>query len=199
MKKRTITKSGLFIIESLKFEDEKDGFYEGEVISKILNFARIKHSYYYIRTRAELEEMIQIFNDSNYRYLHISCHGNTDAIYTTLDKISFNDLSLILENSLDKKRLFLSACSATNQALANKIFTTTECFSIIGPNKSIYMEDAAIFWASFYQLMFKINSNGMVYDDIYKVLTKLIDIHEVPMKFFRSSRETEIGYKEVKL
>lgn len=198
MKTRKKTKSGLFIVESLTFEDEKRGYFEGEVISKILNFAQIEHSYFYIRTRDELIEIVEMFRKSNFRYLHISCHGNSKAIYTTLDEILISDLVNILEKSLDDKRLFLSACSATNDKLANKIFEVTNCISIIGPNKNIYMEDAVIFWSSFYQLMFKQNSLSMNQQRLKTTLTKLVDIHNVLVKFYTSS-SSNTGWKEIEL
>jgi len=141
----------VFILESLDFEDEKRGSFEGEIISQILSMSNIKHKYFYIRTRREFEYFIDQFAKSNYRYLHISCHGSTDKISTTLDDISFQDLGIILGDKLDRKRLFLSSCLSTNESLAEAIFPTSDCISIVGPNKEINMDDAAIFWSSFYQ------------------------------------------------
>lgn len=40
--------------------------------------------YIYIRTEAELSMALEEFKFSNYRYLHISCHGS-DSIALTLD------------------------------------------------------------------------------------------------------------------
>lgn len=194
-----ITKPNVFIIESLDFEDEKDGLYEGEIISKILNFSGIIHQYFYIRTKQEFMHVIELFEESNYRYLHISCHGNKNAISTTLDTIEFKELGLILENVLDRKRLFISACSSVNQNLANKILSDTECFSVIGPNKKINMGDAAIFWASFYQLMFKNNRKAMKRDDLEVTLKKLTDVFKISLKYFATSQSSSTGWKEVKL
>ena len=62
-----ITKPDVFIIESLSLEDEKKGFFEGRALKRILNFSNKKVSYYYIRTKKELEEIILLFERSNYR------------------------------------------------------------------------------------------------------------------------------------
>jgi hypothetical protein len=48
------TKPYVFIIESLEFKDEEKGYFEGEIISKILNLSEIEHEYYYIRTSVML-------------------------------------------------------------------------------------------------------------------------------------------------
>lgn len=185
----------VFIIESLDFEDETNKHFEGEIISKILNFSNIQHQYHYVRTKVEFEHFIKEFNKSNYRYLHISCHGNTREIATTLDSISFDDLIFILQNVLDRKRLFISACSSTNKSLANKIFPLTDCYSIIGPAKDINMDDAAIFWASFYQIMFKKNNRAMKRNILLPTLRQLSKLHEMPMKYYSSSKASAAGWK----
>lgn len=150
MSEKDLTEPKVFIIESLDFEDETDGDFEGEILSRILHLSRIEHKYYYIRTEKELKKLLEEFYTLNYRYLHISCHGNKKSIGTTLDTIQFDRLAELLETNLHKKRLFLSACSAVNDDLATKIIKRTGCYSVIGSNKPINFDDAAIFWASFY-------------------------------------------------
>lgn len=193
------TKPYVFIIESLEFEDEEKKYFEGEIISRILNLSQIEHKYYYIRTRAEFEYLLDEFVNLNYRYLHISCHGNRDSIFTTFDEIKFKDLALILGDKLDRKRLFLSSCLSTNQKLANEILPISDCFSIIGPDKKIYMDDAAIFWSSFYQVMFKKNPNAMNRENLESVLKDLKKLFKIPLRYFSTSKSSPKGWKEVRI
>lgn len=193
------TQPKVFIIESLRFKDEKKDLFEGKVISKILNFADIGCKYYYVRTKKEFEHVIGIFRKSKYRYLHISCHGDRNGIETTLDEISFQELGLIIQGALDKKRLFISACSVMNKNLAKEILPLTECYSIIGPSRDIYMDDAVIFWSSFYQLIFKKNPKRIIKSTLEKTLIKLIDTFEFPIKYYSNSKNSKSGWKEVNL
>jgi len=193
------TKPFVFIIESLEFEDEEKRYFEGEIISRILNLSQIEHKYYYIRTRAEFEYLLDEFVNLNYRYLHISCHGNKNSIFTTFDEIKFKDLSLILGDKLDRKRLFLSSCLSTNEKLADEILPISDCFSIIGPDKKIYMDDAAIFWSSFYQVMFKKNPNAMNRENLESVLKDLKKLFKIPLRYFSTSKSSRKGWKEVKI
>ena len=193
------TKPYVFIIESLEFEDEEKQHFEGEVISRILNLSKIEHKYYYIRTKTELQHLLNEFVDLNYRYLHISCHGSKNSIATTLDTIKFDELSLMLADKLDRKRLFLSSCLSTNDSLANSILPVSDCFSIIGPDKKIYMDDAAIFWASFYQIMFKRNPKAMKRENLEQLLTELKELFKIPLKYYSTSRSDKRGWKEVKI
>ena len=110
-----MTKLNVFIIETLKFEDEKEDMFEGKVMSKILRLNGIESEYYYIRTKQEFDEIIYKFDESNFRYLHISCHGSHNSLETTLDSILFEELSEILSPCLDKRRVFVSACEIGQQ------------------------------------------------------------------------------------
>ncbi|MCD1117557.1 hypothetical protein [Chryseobacterium turcicum] len=188
----------VFIIESLDFDDEEKQAYEGEIISRILSISNIEHKYYYIRTKREFEHFINEFLESNYRYLHISCHGNLNEISTTLDRISFQELGTILGDKLDRKRLFLSSCLSTNKSLAETILSNSDCFSIIGPNEEIDMDDAAIFWSSFYQKMFKDNDRYMKNDKVKEAIKTLKEFFNVSISYFASTK-TAKGWKEVNL
>ena len=91
-----LTKPEVFIVESLRFKDEDKDKFEGKMISHILNLHGKKSRYYYIRTKKELESVIRKFGSSQYRYLHLSCHGNESTMATTLDHVSFKELGAML-------------------------------------------------------------------------------------------------------
>src|SRR5438477_12279503 len=105
MKAKPKTKPQVFIIESLKFDEETARLYEGQAISQMLALSTKACRYVYIRTKAELEAVLEQFWDSRYRYLHLSCHANSTEMGTTLDSIDFPALGKILEPYLDKRRL----------------------------------------------------------------------------------------------
>lgn len=186
----------VFIIESLDSEDERNGDFEGEIISSILRMAKIEHKYYYIRTKREFEHFIDEFVKSNYRYLHISCHGNKNEIAMTLDRISFQDLGLIIGDKLDRRRLFLSSCLSTNENLAKTIFPLSNCLSIIGPNEEIDMDDAAIFWSSFYQKMFKDNNKFMKNEKVKDAIKNLKEFFNISIDHYVSSNSS-VGWKKI--
>ena len=195
----TKTEPKLFIVESLHFEDEDDNDFEGHALSSILHLSRIENKYFYIRTEQELIELIDKFHELRYRFLHISCHGNKKSIGTTLDSIPFKRLGNILAEMLPGKRLFLSACSAVNDDLADILFNKTGCSSIIGPDDTVNFDDAAIFWSSFYQLMFKQNPRAMKQSRLEKTLKELVALHKIPMKYYTASKTSERGWNEIVL
>lgn len=184
----------VFIIESLTFEDEETGRPEGQFLSHILNLHGKTAIYYYIRTMKEFEEILKIFKRQAYRYLHLSCHGSSDELYTTIDSIPFSELIDIMTPYLKKRRLFISASEAINEDLAEDLFFYTECLSLIGPIEEVYFEDDAIAWASFYHLVFKKDPKGMERGIILSSLQKIVNAFEVPFQYYSRDSEADEGY-----
>ena len=187
------TKADVFIIESLEFADEVDNTLEGKFLSHILHLGGKKPKYYYIRTEKELKEVLKIFRQSAYRYLHLSCHGSEKSIFTTLDSISFRKLGQLIRPYLRRKRLFISACSAVNSQLARNIIPSSGCISIIGPVTKVGFPDAAIVYASFYHLMFKKRASKMTRSDVMSVLQRVADTFGISLNYFSISEK--YGFK----
>ena len=192
------TKPQLFIIESLDLEDEKKNLKEGHIISNMLHLSgKEKTEYCYIRTSRELEEMIKIFGESKHRYLHISCHANKSEFRTTFDDIKYAELGEMLRPHLSGRRVFVSACKMANRTLARELFRDSGLLSLTGPQKDIYMDDAAAFWVSFYHLMFKIDSRGMKKENLRETIGKLSAIYDEPINCFLAAKKQKSGFKRV--
>ena len=194
-----MSKPEVFIIESLSFDNEKEKLYEGKIISQIIHLSDKESIYYYIRTKSELEEVLQLFWESEYRYLHISCHGNKTSMSTTLDIIPFEELSELLEPFLESRRLFLSACSMTNRNFAKAIIPPSDCLSIIGPTKTVNFNDAAILWSSFYHLMFRDNSKAMKRSTILQNLKNVAQMYKVPLNYYSKNTRRKLGYSHKRI
>jgi hypothetical protein len=167
------TRPGVFIIESLRFDDETEGRCEGRILRDILRLSGKEAEYWYVRTWKELkEEIFQRFWDSGLRYLHISCHGSSTSISLTLDDVSFDDFGAEIKHYLSERRLFMSACEVVNEHLRDAVMPGSDCYSLIGPDEEIYFHDAVIMWASFYHLMLR-NADSMKATDIRKTLKLL--------------------------
>ncbi len=186
---------GVFIIESLSFDNEDKNLFEGMILSNILHLNKVPFKYYYIRTKIELVNVLEVFKISGFKYLHISCHGGNRKIYLTLDEIPYKEFGVILSAYLHKKRLFLSTCSSVNLSLAKAVILLSNCLSVIGPIKTIEFKDATIIWASFYHLMFKTNRNIMLRIHLIENLQKIVDMFDEPLNYFSISKSKGITLK----
>jgi hypothetical protein len=194
-----VTKPRLFIVESLRFSDEKADLFEGKILSQILALSGSQSQYVYLRTKKELEEIIDEFDESGYRYLHLSCHGTKTGIDLTLDGISFHELGKMLSPCLEGKRVFFSSCKVMNERLASALLKKTGCYSVIGPSKSIDFDRAAIYWASLYHLMLRGGAKSMKRVDLEGRAASLQRVFGVQMRYFSTSKSAENGFKEVPL
>jgi hypothetical protein len=174
----------VYIIESLGFDDEAHRK-EGEVISRTLRMLDKDPIYHYIRTEEEFEHFLAEFYKSNYRYLHLSCHGNSEGIAFTFGSLSAEDLILALAPVLKNKRLFLSACDVATTNLARGILGAQPgSHSIAGPIGEVTFADSAILWSAFYHTMFSHNPGAMKRDKLYEKLTLVAQLTSQGMQLF---------------
>lgn len=199
MSSRDSTEPKVFIIESLTLQDESENHFEGEIIHKILNLSNVKSRYEYIRTDIEFTHFLKDYERSEYRYLHISMHGDKQLISTTFNNIDLENFVLNISKYLDKRRLFLSCCSFATDKLAEKIFAESDCYSIVGFNKAVNYNDAAIFWATFYHHMFNRGKRYIKYVELKSLLKKLMTIYKLPIVYYQSSSKNTKGYKKINL
>jgi len=189
MSSRTIPK--VFIIESLHENEESSASRDGQALCHILELeAERLPRYYYIRTKMELVEMARLFKLSNYRYLHLSCHGDRTGLQLRLEGVSFSEFAEIFRDSLNDCRLFVSACKVGVEQFATEVFSTNpECYSVVAPRHKPGFTESAVFWGSFYHLMFEEDKKAMKRSRINKTLTSLGKIFPPRLEYFRWSKK----------
>jgi len=178
------TKAEVFIIESLRLDDKINQRYEGRRIHDILVMSGKSPKYFYFQEVSELPHLLELFKQSNYRFLHFSCHAALDKVMTEYDAISYVEFSKLLAGYLKLRRAFFSACE-----LGNELFTTILAsrnkgmHSIAAPAEKIQFDHAAAIWSSFYVSAFSANSSGMKHSDIVSRLNVLCTLFPVNMHF----------------
>ncbi|HCS41010.1 MAG TPA: hypothetical protein DIW44_15700 [Anaerolineaceae bacterium] len=144
----------VFIIESLQQGD----FREGILIKKILKLGGRNAKHKYVISKNDFLDAVQEFESLNYRYLHISSHGNKNQLFFEFGGMDFLDFGRIVNPHLEGKRVFISACEAVNEVdnrLATTLIRDGKCVSVIGFEKPIRFDLAALFWSNFYFLAFE--------------------------------------------
>ena len=188
----------VFIIESLRLEDEEHERFEGRILKQILRLSGKESAYYYIRTRRELEQIAKVFSKSGFRYLHLSCHGSATTMATTFDPLNFADVGQILRPHLNGRRVFVSACEMANPRLATELIKGSGCYSVIGPAESVLFSDAALLWSCFYHLAFRTNDKVMQRKWVLEHLRSTSKLFQVHMNYFSASESQGIRATVVK-
>lgn len=184
------TKPDIFIIESLKLNDEKEARCDGKILYDYLKLLKKNPIYYYIRTKKELQKMSELLSKSQYRYLYISCHGNQNALYTTLDKVSFDTFSDIFKNTLTNRRIFISGCELGNRYFAESLFEKeTGLQSITAPVSDVEFCQMLPFWSTFFYITTNFDENKMIGQVIHPTLQLCSNIFHVDVAHFYRSKQ----------
>lgn len=182
----TKTEPDVFILESLSLADEAEGRLEGRILRDILKLSGKNPKYYYFRTERELVELAQVYRESGYRFLHISCHGSHEALATTFDNVSYANFASVFDGLLKNRRLFVSACEMGNELFSTIVAAKNKgMYSIIAPTQRIRFDRAAAIWAAFYVLMFDLDARAMKADKITRCLRNLARLFSETFHFSR--------------
>ena len=182
--KRDNPEYGVFIIESMDIENERNKKLDGFVLKTILDLCDIPNEYFYIRTKLELKKTIELFSKSGFGFLHLACHGNEKGLGLTYEYIRFEKLELLIGKHLYHKRLFLSACQAARFELAQYFIPKHHCYSVIGSPNDIDYDKAAVFWSSFYFLMYEVNKVHMPQTDLLPILKNVTKSFNLKLNYY---------------
>lgn len=176
-----ITKPETFILESLSEDDESNQRLDGKVLYEVLRLQGKKPIYYYFRTQTELIKFSDIFRQSGYRYLHLSCHGNDAQVLFTFGQTDYDLFASIFEGKLNHRRLFVSGCNLGNLDFAKAIFAKNGgMYSVTAPTKKVFFSQTTAFWPAFYYMMHAWDTTAMKKRRLEHVLQRLTQVFEMP-------------------
>lgn len=187
------TKPEVFIIESLSVKDQIFENYEGKILYEALKLQNKKPIYYYFKTESELGKIAEAFQESGYRYLHFSCHGEDGSISLTNGTVTYERFSEAFKGVLAKKRLFMSACMTGNDRFTEAVFANNnDLISITAPKKEPVMQDLTVFWMSMYNRLNSFNVGSISGKALLYILKKLSAVFGIELYYSngKGKRET---------
>ena len=163
----TIQSGFVHIIESPSADDLLDGRTEGRALSEVLNLAKIPYCYnlainletFNAAVDTRLIEAFEYFNQPP--ILHLSMHGNQEGVVLTDNTfISWANLQTLLApltNAMEGGLLIcMSSCfGSTGCLMATHRDADQPFWALVGNNRSVSWEDAAVAYVTFYHLFFK--------------------------------------------
>ncbi|CAM2154510.1 CHAT domain-containing protein [Paraburkholderia tropica] len=196
-----MTIADVFIIESLTSGDETSHHYEGQRLAELLRLSGKNPKYFYFQSKDELPHLLKLFELSDYRYLHISCHASSNIVATTKENLSYADFATIFKGYLKSRRVFFSACELGNELFTECLAGTNNgMYSVVAPAEEIDFDHAAAIWAAFYVSAFAKNPNSMSGTDIRQRIENLcalfpvdfhVSIYQSKLKTWRHTKITK--------
>lgn len=182
-----LTNPEVFIIESLPDADPHDG----KVLFDILTMMGKKPIYREVKDADDFEVALEEYKVSQYRFLHISCHGNESQIAFKngmVDYLGFGNL--FANHRLPVTRIFFSACCLGNPDLAKAIISSnTAIHSVTAPRHPIAFTCSLVSWSVFYTKAFNWNENGISEKTILMTMRQISNL--MLTEFNVSSLHTE--------
>ena len=164
----------VFILESMDLPSERRGVFEGRILADMLELCGKIPEYFYFRTRRELEFFAEEFSRSQYRFLHLSCHGDGVGLHTTFEKIQYSEFAQIFHGRLRNRRLFVSACETGNELFVETVRGANRgMHSIVSPRSKIATGSAVAMWCAMYMRSFYRGPDVMRVSDIRNALDLL--------------------------
>ena len=180
------TKPEVFVIESLDESDEQARRFDGLILCDILRLCGKNPKYYYFQSKDELPHIVGLFRQSQYRYLHVSCHASNSTVGTTRESLTYLDFAAYFEGHLPLRRLFCSACQLGNRPFVQSVSAVNKgMHSIVAPACDIQFDQAAAIWAAFYVSAFGNDDQKMKTIDIRARFKSLATLF--PVEFFFAS------------
>lgn len=177
LKKKQDTLPEVFIIESLTTEDEKAKRFEGQQLCEILRMANMNPKYIYFQEESELLHIVPLFYQSQYRFLHFSCHGNDTEFSLCGGKLSYASFATYFKDALFFRRLFISACNTGNPKLLSTIRKTNhDLHSFVAPSINLQSNHALIIWSALYTSLIDKNIAGIKSSALKETLQRLVNL-----------------------
>ncbi len=176
---------GVFIIEAIGSND----LLEGEILSDILNAAKVFVEIRQVSNKREFRDAINEYDQFNFRYLHISCHGIRDQIGFNLvnQNMNLQELEAIISGKMQNRRVSLSICHSGRTEIA-AVFIKNGAYSVISHPDAVDQHRALIFWSSFYLLMNDEDKWKMKRKHILNFLKSHTKLLRIPIHYYSFNR-----------
>src|SRR5262249_40998434 len=119
------------------------------------------------------------------------------SMMTTYETLTLGDFATLVRPHLSSRRLFISACSMTNDTLAKAIIPKSGRYSLLGPAQDVAISDAAILWASLYHVFFANDPKSIDRAGLTTKAQEVATMFRVPLKLFVPSESVRKGYRSV--
>lgn len=184
--KKKKTSYGVYIIESSDLE-----FKDGQKLHEVLDLMGFPSRYRSVSSKKEFAAALDDFTKTKFRYLHISCHADMEGIAINDTNIDNHELIPICKGKLNRRRVFFSACEASNLDMATVLIKKCGAQSIIGSPLSIPFVTAAIFWPAFYDKAQEADRKAMNRTTLTYVLKSCVDFFGFPMNYYHRTTNRE--------
>jgi len=173
-----------YIIESLGGSDIKDGKIFFDSLNTISGF---NPKYKKVSNFNELKKALTDFEQSNFKYLLISSHGDEENLHLTDETVNSYDL-FDIDLDLSKKRIFMSSCRGGSYLIA-KYFIKKGAYSVIGSPDDLDQIVAVALWPTMVLTFERLNDFEVNFRELDIALKQIVNVYRIPMHYYSFLRD----------
>jgi len=173
-----------YIIESLGGSDIKDGKIFFDSLNTISGF---NPKYKKVSNFNELKKALTDFEQSNFKYLLISSHGDEENLHLTDETVNSYDL-FDIDLDLSKKRIFMSSCRGGSYLIA-KYFIKKGAYSVIGFPDDLDQIVAVALWPTMVLTFERLNDFEVNFRELDIALKQIVNVYRIPMHYYSFLRD----------
>lgn len=173
--KEQASKPEVFVIEGLRDEDFRARRADGYILYRQLQLLGKKPRYVVVAGLNEFKAAMVMFRLSNYRMLHVSCHGTCDSVALGGENVDYDTFAEATKSCLKSRRITFSACGLGNRDLAQRLFCLNKgMHSFVAPVERIEFDVASALWVPFYTKFLRSGAK-LKHTSLEDVLSPLVD------------------------
>lgn len=176
-----LTISDVFIIEALTAEDVRQGMLDGYILYQQIKLMGGDPRYIRVKSENDLKAALVMFRESNYKFLHVSCHGDRIKQKIRIGEKWFGYMRVAIASRqlLKSRRVTFSACELGDELFCKRLFEKNHWMhSFTAPTTEINAKVASAFWVSLYTLWLN-KSIPSVKDDLSVRSDTVLDVLKI--------------------
>ena len=179
----------VFIIESLGAEDVNNHRCDGKILESQLQLLGEAPIYRYVLNLSDLRKALCEFEESRFRFLHISCHGGPTKVYLAANPCgeSYIEFAKCFSSKAALSRVTFSACKLGNRSFFKEFYKWNKGVqSLAAPMNDLLFQSSSLYWATYYTKLIEEcrNSNNHIHRDfIERVVPQLSKMLNVSMRY----------------
>ncbi len=143
----------VFIIESLPCDDINRNRCDGRILESQLKLMGASPIYRFAINLGDVRRCLEEFAASDYRFLHISCHGGKSKVMLAASPSgeSYSEFCKYFNGLVGFTRITFSACELGNEKFYSEFYRNNKGVqSLIAPISPLPFQTGALYFATYY-------------------------------------------------
>lgn len=169
----------VFIIESLGADDVNNHRCDGKILEAQLKLLGEEPVYRYVLNVSDLRKALCEFDEAEFRFLHISCHGDSSKVYLAANPCgeSYTEFAKCFSSKVALSRVTFSACKLGSKYFFKEFYRWNKGVqSVAAPMNDLPFQRGSLYWAAYYTKLIEEcrNSNNHIHRDFIECVVPLL-------------------------